>query len=252
MDVVIIGTGNVATIIGKLLVKQGHTLLQLIGRNEESTVTLANTLQCGYSTSIKEVNPNASIYIIAVSDACIGNLAKQLDVSHKLIVHTAGSVSIDELINNQPNFYGVLWPMQTLRKEMETIPSIPFVIDASNESVYPLLYQFAQSLSPTTFRANDEKRLQLHLAAVIASNFSNHLYALTEQYCKTKSIDFRLLFPLLEETVNRLKNNSPADVQTGPAIRKDEVTINRHIEMLAANPSLKSIYQLLTKSIMKL
>ena len=123
------------------------------------------------------------------------------------------------------------------------------MIDANHEVTYTTLLAFTKTLTDTVFRANDSKRVKLHLTAVMVSNFTNHLYALAEDYCHKESLEFKLLLPLIEQTGNRIKTNSPRNVQTGPAARKDEVTINNHLNLLKGNHTLHKIYQLLSDSI---
>jgi predicted short-subunit dehydrogenase-like oxidoreductase (DUF2520 family) len=112
------------------------------------------------------------------------------------------------------------------------------------------LESLAASISPQHVKqAGDESRMKLHLVAVIVSNFTNHLYALAEEYCKKEGIDFKELYPLIEETATRLKTLSSINTQTGPAVRNDEETINKHLEMLQSHPRLKKVYQFLTENI---
>ena len=248
MNVVIIGTGNVASVLGKLIISKGHKVIEIVGRNSLATAALAKILKANANTNFSKINENGDIYIIAVVDTAIETVAKQLTLQNKLVVHTAGSVSIN-VLNKLNNGQGVLWPLQTLRKEMKHIPEIPFVIDANSEAAYTTLLAFTKTLTDTVFRANDSKRVKLHLTAVMVSNFTNHLYALAEDYCHKESLEFKLLLPLIEQTGNRIKTNSPRTVQTGPAARKDEVTINNHLNLLKGNHTLHKIYQLLSDSI---
>ncbi len=248
MNVVIIGTGNVATVLGKLISGNGHRIVEVVGRNAAAAQTLARLFGASANTSFSNINDSADIYIIAVVDTAIETVAKQLTLQHKLVVHTAGSVSI-QVLGKLSGGYGVLWPLQTLRKEMKAIPEIPIVIDASNEATYTTLLAFTKSITKTVFRANDVKRIKLHLTAVLVSNFTNHLYTLAEDYCHKESLEFKLLLPLIQETGNRVQTNSPKAVQTGPAVRGDNTTINNHLQLLKANPTLQKIYQLLSDSI---
>ncbi|MFP5042810.1 Rossmann-like and DUF2520 domain-containing protein [Parasediminibacterium sp. JCM 36343] len=250
MNVVIIGTGNVATILGKLLVSKGHKVLEVVGRAKQKATSLANICGAKPILDFSAITDTADIYIIAVSDKAIEIVAKQLILKNKLVVHTAGSVSIN-IFNMPGNNYGVLWPLQTLRKEMETVPPIPFVVDAVNEATYVTLLNFTKTLTDTVFRANDAKRIKLHLTAVMVSNFTNHLYALANDYCHKEALDFKLLLPLIEETVNRIKTYPPHTVQTGPASRKDVTTIANHLGLLKPHPTLQKIYHLMSDSIME-
>ena len=97
--------------------------------------------------------------------------------------------------------------------------------------------------------ANDETRLQYHLSAIIVSNFSNHLFALAKEYADRNNIDFNLLLPLIEETVDRLRYFQPAAMQTGPAARGDETTMQKHLQLLNDFPQLRNIYEVMSDSI---
>jgi predicted short-subunit dehydrogenase-like oxidoreductase (DUF2520 family) len=250
MQIVIIGSGNVAAVLGRLCKQKGHTIMQVISRNALHAKLLADELNCGYTDYSGEMNKDAQLYLFAVADIALHELNNNFNLQNKLIVHTAGSVSKDVLKNVSVN-YGVLYPLQSLRKEMQYTTDIPLLIDGNTQETITLIEDFAKTLSSNVSKANDEQRLKLHVAAVVVSNFTNHLYALAEDFCKKENVDFRLLAPLIKETAERIQHASPADVQTGPAVRNDIFTIEKHLRMLADHPQLKYIYIKLTDSIMK-
>ena len=113
------------------------------------------------------------------------------------------------------------------------------------------IFDLASSVSDKVIHANDEIRLKYHLSGIIASNFTNHLFALAKNYCDTNNIDFDLLLPLIKETTNRLDLYEPSAMQTGPAIRGDEATIEKHLQLLNDFPQLKNVYKMMSESIMK-
>lgn len=250
MRVVIIGSGNVATVLGAAMVKVHHELVQVLGRNADATSALAALLDCPFSLDLKEMVTTADLYVMAVSDSALPELAASIALQDKLVVHTAGSVS-KEVLTKVSAHYGVLYPLQSLRKENLQVNNIPLLVDANSEASIKILEKLATSLSANVGRANDTQRLKLHLAAVLVSNFTNHLYALAQGYCQKEQLDFNLLLPLINETANRLQQHTAAEMQTGPAARKDVVTIERHLSLLAAYPDLQNIYQLLSQSIMQ-
>lgn len=250
MKVVIIGSGNVATVLGRLLKRKGHEIVQVISRNDDHAKILADELQCPFSDNNNAVDMNAGVYLVAVNDGALYELNNSFHLGQKLIVHTAGSVPKDILQNISVN-YGVLYPLQSLRKEMDYPADIPFLIDGNTEETMTLIGDFAQTISGTVAKAGDEERLKLHVAAVVVSNFTNHLYALAEDFCTKENIDFKLLAPLIKETAQRVETHSPASVQTGPALRNDVFTLDKHLRLLSNHPRLKYIYLKLTDSIMK-
>ena len=250
MRVVIIGSGNVATVLGRLLKRKGHEIVQVISRNGDHAKILADELQCPFSDNNNAVDMDAGVYLVAVNDGALYELNNSFHLGRKLIVHTAGSVPKDILQNISLN-YGVLYPLQSLRKEMDYPADIPFLIDGNTEETMTLIGDFAQTISGTVAKAGDEERLKLHVAAVVVSNFTNHLYALAEDFCTKENIDFKLLAPLIKETAQRVETHAPASVQTGPALRNDVFTLDKHLRLLSNHPRLKYIYLKLTDSIMR-
>jgi predicted short-subunit dehydrogenase-like oxidoreductase (DUF2520 family) len=250
MKVAIIGAGNVATVLGKLIFKH-HEVVQVYARDIIKASGLANQINATATDNLNALTKDADLYILAVSDNAVEQTANTLSLNNKIVVHTAGSVSINVLKNTSAN-YGVLYPLQSLRKENTTNIIIPFLIDASNQVTLDALSSFAKTLSDNLTIADDATRLKLHVAAVIVSNFSNHLYALTEQFCNTESISFNTLLPLISETANRLKNYDPLTMQTGPAVRNDHATIEKHLQLLQGNAQLQYVYQVLSESIIKM
>ncbi|WEK34709.1 MAG: DUF2520 domain-containing protein [Candidatus Pseudobacter hemicellulosilyticus] len=249
MKIVILGSGNVAHVLGRKCLMAGHTLLQVYARQPEKAQSLANLLGAAPVADLQQLDPDADCYIIAVADAAIASVAAGLEGWGRPVVHTAGSVPAAVLaITGGP--YGVLYPLQSLRREMDQLPEIPLLVQGSSPAMEALVSQLAHTLSRQVQPAGDEQRLRLHLAAVISSNFTNHLFALTEQYCRDQQADFRLLLPLINEVTQRLSQASPLDTQTGPAIRHDEVTIRKHLELLNGYPALKELYDQFSKSIM--
>jgi predicted short-subunit dehydrogenase-like oxidoreductase (DUF2520 family) len=243
-----IGTGNVATALSLAFGEEGHTIVQVYGRNAANAAALAQRCNAASISDLSQISTDADLYIIAVSDDAVPTIAGSLQLGDKLLVHTAGSVS-REVLKNSSSAYGVLYPLQSLRAEMDHIPDIPFLVDANTAENAALLKSIASTVSEQVELASDDLRLHLHVAAVVVSNFTNHLYALAEMYCKKEKMDFRILLPLISEVANRIQVASPHDVQTGPAIRHDQLTINRHLELLQSFPELQQLYLSLSSSI---
>ena len=249
MKIVIIGSGNVATVLARLCQKNNHQVIQVMSRHTENAKILADELGCSYTNYDGITDMSADIYIVAISDGVLFDLNKSFSLSNKLIVHTAGSVSKDVLQNISTN-YGILYPFQSLRKEIQTIPEIPFIIDGNTNDTVTLIEDFAKTLSPLVKRLAEEDRFKLHVSGVFVNNFTNHLYAVAEDFCIKENLDFKLLFPLIQSTAQRIKEISPKDIQTGPAHRNDVFTLDKHLRLLSAHPKLKYLYLKLTDSIM--
>ena len=245
MRVTLIGSGNIATVLGKKIMESGHTIVQVHSRNTGHAKALADELS---AEALDEVADNVDMYIVAVSDDALQNITSWMKPLKGFVVHTAGSVSIDVLKDISDN-YGVLWPLQSVRKETIYAPVLPVLIDANNAWNKMKLKGFAQSFADSVAEANDEERRKLHLAAVITNNFSNYIFSLVEKYCNDEGVDFRLLIPLLAETVSRMRDHSPSELQTGPAIRNDASTIEKHRGLLENYPKLLEVYEFFTERI---
>jgi len=251
MDIIIIGSGNTATVLGRLFRQGGHRIKQIAGRNPVTVARLANELDAGYVTDFSQVALTGDLYLIAVRDEAIETVAGELTLSSGLVAHTSGSASAS-LLAALTKTYGVLYPLQSLRHEITYLPEIPFLIEGSDEATASRLESFAKSVTPAPVRrCTGKERLKLHVAAVAVNNFANHLYALTREYCEKESLVFEDLIPLIRETSARIEKVSPRQVQTGPAIRKDRETIRQHLDLLQSHPALKEVYQCMTESIKK-
>ena len=249
MKIALIGSGNVATVLGRVIKENNHQVLQVISRDLDNAKLLAEELGASFTDFSGKPDLTADIFILAIADQALEHFFAGFGMGNKLVVHTAGSVPMDVLKKYSTN-YGVLYPLQSLRKEMKNIPAIPFLIDGNSAEVAELIMGFATSISHSVNRAGDEERLKLHAAAVIVSNFTNHLYVIAEDFCQKENIDFDLLKPLILETALRIQQVSPAKVQTGPAVRKDISTMDKHLRLFAAHPKLRTTYLRLTDSIM--
>ncbi|HNU15020.1 MAG TPA: DUF2520 domain-containing protein [Chitinophagaceae bacterium] len=249
MDIVIIGSGNVAAVLGRKFKAAGHTILQIYSRNASAASELAYEWDTESTNYISLINKNADVYLVTVNDDAIVTVAKELLLPGKIVAHTAASVP-KEILKTVTAHYGVFYPLQSLRKEMSYSPDVPVFFDGSDELTKKKLELLAHSIAKEKVtEAGDDARLKLHVAAVVVSNFTNHMYVMAEEYCRKEGLDFRQLLPLIEETASRIKDISPRQAQTGPAIRHDSETIHKHLELLKQHPQLKNLYILLTESI---
>jgi predicted short-subunit dehydrogenase-like oxidoreductase (DUF2520 family) len=250
MNISIIGSGNVATVIAKLAFASGHSIVNIAARNEAQGNFLAKEVHATYS-SIDKLNPAVDIIIIAVADNAIANMAMQIMPSKAIVVHTAGSVSMQVLGHKFEN-YGVMYPLQSLRKEMDIIPEIPLLLETNNAKTYHVLETFCKTLSKTVSPITEDQRLHLHTAAVMVNNFTNYLYASAYQLCEANKINFDLLQPLIQETANRIAHKSPMEMQTGPAKRNDVETIDKHLILLEKYPEMQKMYKFISDRIVEL
>jgi predicted short-subunit dehydrogenase-like oxidoreductase (DUF2520 family) len=224
MDIVLIGSGNVATALGRKSLAAGHRIVQVYSPDGNHANQLAIRLGTSSTSYISSIEKKAAMMIIAIRDEGIGPFVKNLGSVKSLVVHTAGALSIHAL-NGISESIGVLYPLQSLRREIESIPPLTMLIDGNNPKVKDTLKKFASGIAETVLEAGDEIRLKYHLAATIVNNFTNHLFVLAASFCEKENISFAVLQPLMEETVMRLRYINPVEAQTGAALRNDEQTL---------------------------
>ncbi len=245
IQVVLLGTGNVATHLFRAFSGSEEVrVVQVYNHAPKSLERFKN--EVSVTTSLENLKP-ADIYVIALKDDAIAEVAKELQQQDGLIVHTSGAVHLDVLKNCRRS--GVFYPLQTFSKDQPLDYSeVPFCLEAKDEKDLELLKNLANRISGKTYEVSSEQRKKLHLAAVFVCNFVNHLYAIGEEICTENKLPFNILQPLIAETAKKITRSSPADVQTGPAKRNDISTIEAHLQQLSSSEN-KEIYRVLTRAI---
>lgn len=256
MRITLIGTGKVAAQLAPRLLACGHELVELVGRSEAQTQTLANQLGVSYQLRLESLNPSADVYLIAVQDRNIPEIAAQiayLAAYDKIVAHTSGTVAVGAL-SQYFEQAGVFYPLQTFSNAQAVdFLQLPFCIHSPNPKTCAFLEVLAKSIGnpERVYCLDDAGRGRLHVAAVFVNNFVNHLYEQAYRFCEAEQIPFGLLLPLIQETARKVETARPAQVQTGPAQRADQSTIDRHLNLLQAYPDHSAIYELLTRLIQK-
>lgn len=224
---VLIGRGNVASHLGEALQKAGHQLISVGGRNRTQSIPT-----------------DADLYVIAVTDSAIASVAAEIGEVKGVVVHTAGSVPMSVLPQQNR---GVLYPLQTFTKGRPVdMQSVPLFIESDGDLVF--LREVAQGISNNVKEMDSERRRYLHLAAVFCCNFTNHMYRLTEKMLSRHDIPFSVMLPLIDETASKVHSLSPGQAQTGPAVRWNQEVMAAQIELLERD-DLRQLYQIISQSI---
>lgn len=251
MKVILIGAGRLAINLGKALFGAGHDILQVFSRTSESASALAAIVGATPVTDIREVNGNADLYVLSVKDSVLADLIPPLckGKEDKVFVHTAGSMPMN-VFEGMALHYGVLYPMQTFSKEKDVdFAKIPCFVEGNDRYAKDMVENLARQLSEKVYELSSENRKFLHLSAVFACNFVNHCYAVSHDLLESHGIPFDVMLPLIDETARKVHTLSPAEAQTGPAVRYDENVIRNQALLLKDNPLLKDIYERMSMSI---
>lgn len=251
-EIVLIGAGNVAWHLGNRLSEIGVCIAYVYARSSESAEQLASNLNCKGGNQLEYIPVSADLYLIAVNDSAIESVAQQLAGHiHKntLVLHTSGATPSSIL---QPYFqrYGVFYPLQTFSKSRKLdFAQVPLCICTHQPQDFARVDSFAKKVSEKVYAVSDQQRLQLHLAAVFVNNFTNYLQHIGGTILNEHQLDAEILHPLLVETVAKLKDLSAEEAQTGPAVRGDDPTIERHLSQLEWHPEWQTLYKHLSKCI---
>ncbi|SFL10532.1 Rossmann-like and DUF2520 domain-containing protein [Proteiniphilum acetatigenes] len=249
MKVVFIGSGNVATHMAMALKGVGNGIVQVYSRTSENAELLADRVGAEPIDNLEDIYCTADFYIFSVKDDILPEIVAQMPSTTGIWAHTAGSIPVSVLSPHKKR--GALYPLQTFSREREVnFQDIPLFIEGESDETAILLKELAETISGNVHFLSGDKRRILHLAAVFACNFTNHMYTLASEIMSEEEIPFHLLNPLINETAAKVTVMEPKAAQTGPAVRFDEKVMQKHLELLK-DPLKREIYSLLSSSIHK-
>ena len=247
MKIAILGSGNVAYHLAKMFKEKNIPISQIFGRNEKDLQEISEQFEIPFSTTELA---DAELYFIAVNDDAVAAISKNIKNQNSLVAHTSGSLPKEILEGNyrKASFY----PLQTFSKsKMLQYSEIPFFVEAENEADSQILENLAFKISEKVMKSDYEKRKYIHLTAVFACNFVNHLFARAKEISDSQQIPFHYFLPLIKETTSKIEKIEPKLAQTGPAIRNDEKILQLHEALITEEEHLK-IYQVMNESIKKM
>ena len=249
LKIVVIGTGNVSYHLCKAIIEaENLELIEVFGRKKNPPKDLINSIS--YCKNIKKIK-KADLYILCVSDNAISKISDELNINkNSIVVHTSGSTNI-KLLSKHKN-HGVIYPLQTFSKNKKIqFTNIPIIIEANSKLVLDKIKTICLLISKKVIECNSDQRTLIHISAVFTNNFSNYMNVIAEEILKSNNINSDILYPLINETANKLNYLSPINAQTGPAIRNDQITIQKHLNLLKETKYFE-IYDKLTKEIKKI
>jgi predicted short-subunit dehydrogenase-like oxidoreductase (DUF2520 family) len=247
-----IGSGNLAWHLAPALDNAGYSVREVYSRNIKHAEALVNRLYQADAKSSFDFSSSASrIFIIAVSDDAIDEIAQELILPEDaILVHTSGSQPLGVLGYASTQNIGVFYPLQTFSKAKKVdFSEIPIFIESENVETGKVLLNMAQAISKQVKQISSEDRKALHIAAVFASNFTNHMLTLSKEILEANKLSFDMVKPLIVETINKSLSIGPENSQTGPAKRGDMEILDRHMEFLQKDETLAEIYRIISQHI---
>lgn len=250
--IVLVGAGNIAWHLGQRIRACGYTISCVYSRSKAGAAELGALLNSPFTTVLGEVPTDAALYLLLVPDSKIGEVAASLQQHlspSALVMHSSGATPAEVLA---PYFehHGVFYPLQTFsRQRALDFTEVPLCLYTAQERDYHKVALIAKTLVKNVYAVGDQQRAQLHLAAVFVNNFTNYLQYIGQEIAQENQLPGTLLQPLLRETIAKLDDLPPALAQTGPAIRNDAPTMERHLAMLENHPHWAALYRQLSQGI---
>jgi predicted short-subunit dehydrogenase-like oxidoreductase (DUF2520 family) len=246
-----IGAGKLAGALCMELYNAGYKIRTIISENGKSAAALAQKCKAKWSTELI-IPEEIEFLIVAVPDHNLKLVLNEVVCSDDiLIVHTAGSIGLD-IFNERFKNTGVMYPLQTFSEGRKMIfKEIPFFIEASNPHTRLMLESIANQIGKSVYYTNSASRRMLHLAGVFVNNFTNLMLTEGKEIAVRAGFSFEELVPLLNETIKKAVEIGPENAQTGPAVRNDLNTIEKHLELLSFSPELRNLYREMSNSIIK-
>lgn len=259
MRISFVGAGNVAWHLAQALELAGHHILEVFSRDTRNARRLVNKLYDTYAVpDLDFAESTAELIVLCVADDALHDVVSRLVLPENCtVVHTSGTKTLEELrhlieiYSDIPAETGVFYPLQTFSREVPiSFTDVPICIEASSPKIEQLLIQLAQDISNVVYLMNSEERQIVHVSAVFACNFTNHLLTVAKRILDAEHLEFELLKPLVRETIRKaLEAPDPAVVQTGPARRGDSQIIEKHLDYLERFPAWQGMYEAMSESI---
>lgn len=250
--IAIIGTGNVAWHLAPALENAGHTVTEVYSRDIHRADKITGQLYVTASKDDLDFSESpAEIFILAVSDHAIPDIADSIILPEEsILVHTSGTLPLGILDYSSASYTGILYPLQTFTKSRQiSFQDVPFLLESDHQPTLQKLKILAKSLSPHQYIVKSQDRQALHIAAVFASNFTNHMLRLSEEIMNRQGLDFEMLKPLIVEQINKSLEIGAKKSQTGPAVRGDINTLDVHYQFLLYKEELAEIYRRISQDI---
>ncbi|MEX2511875.1 MAG: Rossmann-like and DUF2520 domain-containing protein [Cyclobacteriaceae bacterium] len=251
-NIAIIGTGNIAWHLATALENTGHVITEVYGRDMRKAEKIVSHL---YGTEGKDdldfTNSLARVFIIAVKDEAIAEIADAILLPEEsILVHTSGTQPLEILAYSSADNIGIIYPLMSFSRQRDvSMEEVPFLLESEDAETLITLKKLAKSLSGQIYEIRSKDRKAIHVAAVFASNFTNHMIGIAEEILQRQGLDFEMMKPLIVEQINKALTIGTKAAQTGPAQREDMETLENHYQFLSYNDQLAEIYRLISQDI---
>ncbi|MEY3643876.1 MAG: hypothetical protein RLZZ207_570 [Bacteroidota bacterium] len=250
--IAILGAGNLAWNLAPALEDAGHEITEVYARDLQKAKEITERIYTAVPKDDLDFSESrAELFILAIKDDALSEVADQVILPEgSILVHTSGAIPMEVLSQSSASYVGVFYPLQSFTKGKKVeFEEVPFLLESEDEGSLQLLKKVAKSLSQLVYILRAKDRQAVHVAAVFASNFTNHMLRIAEDILHRQGLDAELLKPLIIESISKSLQLGARKAQTGPAIREDYETLETHHHFLAYNEQLAEIYRLISQDI---
>ena len=252
LKIAILGAGNLAWNLAPALEDAGHEITEVYARDLQKAKEITERIYTAVPKDDLDFSESrAELFILAIKDDALSEVADQVILPEgSILVHTSGAIPMEVLSQSSASYVGVFYPLQSFTKGKKVeFEEVPFLLESEDEGSLQLLKKVAKSLSQLVYILRAKDRQAVHVAAVFASNFTNHMLRIAEDILHRQGLDAELLKPLIIESISKSLQLGARKAQTGPAIREDYETLETHHHFLAYNEQLAEIYRLISQDI---
>lgn len=252
MNVSFIGSGNLAWHLAPALDNTDYPVREVYSPNARNAEALVKRLyHASYRPTLDFASSTSRVFIVAVPDDLIAEVVREIVLpDDAILLHTSGSQPLDLLSDAAASGIGVLYPLQTFTKNRKVdFSEIPVFVESDDQQTGKLILAMAKAISKRVHAITSDERRRLHIAAVFASNFTNHMITISRDILTSNKLDFDWLKPLIAETINKSLTLGPEASQTGPAKRGDLNILDKHMEFLGDDEALAEVYRVISQHI---
>jgi predicted short-subunit dehydrogenase-like oxidoreductase (DUF2520 family) len=247
-----IGSGNLAWHLAPALDNSDFPVQEVYSKNPVHAALLVERLyEADVKASLDFSTSSSGVFIIATTDEAIEEVVQEIILPEDaILVHTSGSQPLSILGYAATQNLGVFYPLQTFSKDKKIdFKEVPVFIESANPVTEKMLRTIGNALSKVVIPLKSYERKALHVAAVFASNFTNHMLLVAQDIMKEHRLSYDWLKPLIAEMINKSLSIGPENAQTGPARRGDLEILDKHLEFLQEDPSMAELYKVISQHI---
>lgn len=252
----IIGLGRVGTVLGRALHAAGYRIVAVASRDAQQAQTLATQWQARAVDNLTAAR-SAELTLLTIPDDALPAVARELAAagawrSAQAVVHASGALpaAVLEPAQRQGAAIGSFHPLAAFASRTMAMPAGITVAIEAQAPLRDTLWRMARAIGATPLAIEAHDKPLYHAAAVIASNYTVTLAAiaahLLQRLGATPEQSLDALLPLMRTTLDNLEQQGLPAALTGPLVRGDLGTLERHLQALErAAPAIATFYRCL-------